>query len=129
MPNAQRESTKSPGQHASDRGKFQSTEAIQKMHFFQLGSAQIWRRRAYCSGARHREHRQIAGVDTRSLQAYLGHSNIQNPTRYTVWKSRNAASGLSSKGQRNFAKFARIYRNLRSRRQIDVWAKRENALP
>jgi site-specific recombinase XerD len=24
------------------------------------------------------------GVDTRSLQAYLGHSNIQNTTRYTA---------------------------------------------
>ena len=24
------------------------------------------------------------GIDTRSLQAYLGHSNIQNTTRYTA---------------------------------------------
>ena len=24
------------------------------------------------------------GIDTRALQAYLGHRNIQNPTRYTA---------------------------------------------
>jgi site-specific recombinase XerC len=27
------------------------------------------------------------GIDTRSLQAYLGHSNIQNTTRYTALAS------------------------------------------
>ena len=25
------------------------------------------------------------GIDTRALQAYLGHRNIQNTTRYTAW--------------------------------------------
>ena len=42
--------------------------------------------KAYAHMLRHATGFKLAndGIDTRSLQAYLGHRNIQNTTRYTA---------------------------------------------
>jgi site-specific recombinase XerD len=81
----QRESAKSPFVFVSERGAPMSAPGFSRMVERAAVSAKLGiKTRAHM--LRHACGYKLAndGQDTRSLQAYLGHKNIQNTTRYTA---------------------------------------------
>ena len=103
----QRESKKSPFVFVSQRGATLSAPGFSRMIERAAVSARLGIK-AHAHMLRHACGYKLAndGHDTRSLQAYLGHRNIQNTTRYTAlapdrfkgfwkdWSGSNARSAL-----------------------------------
>ena len=81
----QRESAKSPFVFVSERGAPLSAPGFSRM-VERAGVAAKLGIKAHAHILRHATGFKLAndGIDTRSLQAYLGHRNIQNTTRYTA---------------------------------------------
>src|SRR5215472_10934823 len=81
----QRESVKSPFVFVSERGAPLSAPGFSRMVERAASFAKIGIK-AHAHMLRHACGYKLAndGHDTRSLQAYLGHRNIQNTTRYTA---------------------------------------------
>ncbi len=81
----QRESAKSPFVFVSERGAPLSAPGFSRM-IERAAAATKLGIKAHAHMLRHACGYKLAndGVDTRSLQAYLGHRNIQNTTRYTA---------------------------------------------
>jgi integrase len=81
----QRESAKSPFIFVSERGAPLSAPGFSRMIERAAAVAKLGIK-AHAHMLRHACGYKLAndGVDTRSLQAYLGHRNIQNTTRYTA---------------------------------------------
>ena len=81
----QRESAKSPFVFVSERGAPLSAPGFSRM-VERAGVAAKLGIKAHAHMLRHATGFKLAndGIDTRSLQAYLGHRNIQNTTRYTA---------------------------------------------
>jgi integrase len=81
----QRESPKSPFMFVSERGAPLSAPGFSRMVERAAVSAKL-RVKAHAHMLRHACGYKLAndGHDTRALQAYLGHRNIQNTTRYTA---------------------------------------------
>ncbi len=81
----QRESAKSPFVFVSGRGAPLSAPGFSRM-VERAGLAAELGIKAHAHMLRHATGFKLAndGIDTRSLQAYLGHRNIQNTTRYTA---------------------------------------------
>ncbi len=81
----QRESAKSPFVFVSERGAPLSAPGFSRMIERAAAVAKLGIK-AHAHMLRHACGYKLAndGVDTRSLQAYLGHRNIQNTTRYTA---------------------------------------------
>jgi integrase len=81
----QRESAKSPFVFVSERGAPLSAPGFSRMIERAAAVAKLGIK-AHAHMLRHACGFKLAndGVDTRSLQAYLGHRNIQNTTRYTA---------------------------------------------
>lgn len=81
----QRESAKSPFVFVSERGAPFSAPGFSRM-VKRAGVAAKLGIKAHAHMLRHATGFKLAndGIDTRSLQAYLGHRNIQNTTRYTA---------------------------------------------
>jgi integrase len=81
----QRESPKSPFVFASERGAPLSAPGFSRMVERAAVSAKLGIK-THAHMLRHACGYKLAndGHDTRSLQAYLGHKNIQNTTRYTA---------------------------------------------
>jgi len=81
----QRESTKSPFVFVSERDAPLSAPGFSRMVERSAASARLGIK-AHAHMLRHACGYKLAndGHDTRSLQAYLGHRNIQNTTRYTA---------------------------------------------
>jgi integrase len=81
----QRESAKSPFVFVSERGAPFSAPGFSRM-IERAGGAADLGIKAHAHMLRHACGYKLAndGIDTRSLQAYLGHRNIQNTTRYTA---------------------------------------------
>ena len=82
----QRESTKSPFVFVSERGAPLSAPGFSRMVERAGGAARLGIK-AHANMLRHACGYKLAndGHDTRALQAYLGHRNIQNTTRYTAF--------------------------------------------
>ena len=80
-----RESEKSPFVFVSERGAPLSAPGFSRMVERAAASAKLGIK-AHAHMLRHACGYKLAndGHDTRSLQAYLGHKNIQNTTRYTA---------------------------------------------
>jgi type 1 fimbriae regulatory protein FimB/type 1 fimbriae regulatory protein FimE len=80
----QRESPQSPFVFVSERGSPFTTAGFRKM-VARLGEAAGFKFGAHPHMLRHACGFKLAndGVDTRSLQAYMGHKNIQHTVRYT----------------------------------------------
>ena len=80
-----RESAKSPFIFVSERGAPLSAPGFSRMIERAAAVAKLGIK-AHAHMLRHACGYKLAndGVDTRSLQAYLGHRNIQNTTRYTA---------------------------------------------
>jgi len=81
----QRESTKSPFVFVSERGAPLSAPGFSRMVERTAVAAKL-EIKTHAHMLRHACGYKLAndGHDTRSLQAYLGHKNIQNTTRYTA---------------------------------------------
>jgi integrase len=81
----QRASAKSPFVFVSDRGAPFSAPGFSRM-IERAGKAANLGIKAHAHMLRHACGYKLAndGIDTRALQAYLGHRNIQNTTRYTA---------------------------------------------
>jgi integrase len=81
----QRESTKSPFVFVSERGVPLSAPGFSRMVERTAVAAKL-EIKTHAHMLRHACGYKLAndGHDTRSLQAYLGHKNIQNTTRYTA---------------------------------------------
>ena len=81
----ERESAKSPFIFVSERGAPLSPPGFSRMIERAAAVAKLGIK-AHAHMLRHACGYKLAndGVDTRSLQAYLGHRNIQNTTRYTA---------------------------------------------
>jgi site-specific recombinase XerD len=81
----QRESAKSPFVFVSERGAPLSAPGFSRMIERAAVVADLGIK-AHAHMLRHACGYKLAndGIDTRSLQAYLGHRNIQNTTRYTA---------------------------------------------
>ena len=81
----QRESSKSPFVFVSERGAPLTAPSFSRM-VERAGVAAKLGIKAHAHMLRHATGFKLAndGIDTRSLQAYLGHRNIQNTTRYTA---------------------------------------------
>ena len=81
----QRKSAKSPFVFVSERGAPLSAPGFSRMVERAAGSAKLGIK-AHAHMLRHACGYKLAndGHDTRALQAYLGHRNIQNTTRYTA---------------------------------------------
>ncbi|HEV3160845.1 MAG TPA: tyrosine-type recombinase/integrase [Xanthobacteraceae bacterium] len=81
----QRESAKSPFIFVSERGAPLSAPGFSRMVERAAASAKLGIK-AHAHMLRHACGYKLAndGHDTRALQAYLGHRNIQNTTRYTA---------------------------------------------
>jgi site-specific recombinase XerD len=81
----QRDSAKSPFVFVSERGAPLTAAGFSRM-VERAGIAADLGIKAHAHMLRHAAGYKLAndGVDTRSLQAYLGHRNIQNTTRYTA---------------------------------------------
>jgi type 1 fimbriae regulatory protein FimB/type 1 fimbriae regulatory protein FimE len=81
----QRESAKSPFVFVSERGAPLSAPGFSRM-IERAGVAADLGIKAHAHMLRHACGYKLAndGIDTRALQAYLGHRNIQNTTRYTA---------------------------------------------
>jgi integrase len=81
----QRESTKSPFVFVSERGAPLSAPGFSRMVERAAVSAKLGIK-AHAHMLRHACGYKLAndGQDTRALQSYLGHRNIQNTTRYTA---------------------------------------------
>jgi len=81
----QRESAKSPFVFVSERGAPLTAPGFSRMVERAAVAADLGIK-AHAHMLRHACGYKLAndGVDTRSLQAYLGHRNIQNTTRYTA---------------------------------------------
>jgi type 1 fimbriae regulatory protein FimB/type 1 fimbriae regulatory protein FimE len=81
----QRESTKSPFVFVSERGAPLSAPGFSRMVERAAVAARLGIK-AHAHMLRHACGYKLAndGHDTRALQAYLGHRNIQNTTRYTA---------------------------------------------
>jgi site-specific recombinase XerD len=81
----QRDSAKSPFVFVSERGAPLSAPGFSRMIERAAVVAKLGIK-AHAHMLRHAAGYKLAndGVDTRSLQAYLGHKNIQNTTRYTA---------------------------------------------
>ena len=81
----QRESAKSPFVFVSERGAPMSAPGFSRMVERAAVSAKLGIK-THAHMLRHACGYKLAndGQDTRSLQAYLGHKNIQNTTRYTA---------------------------------------------
>jgi len=81
----QRESVKSPFVFVSERGAPLKAPGFSRMVERAGRSAKLGIK-AHAHMLRHRCGYKLAndGHDTRALQAYLGHRNIQNTTRYTA---------------------------------------------
>ncbi len=81
----QRESSKSPFVFVSERDAPFSAPGFSRM-VERAGVAAKLGIKAHAQMLRHATGFKLAndGIDTRSLQAYLGHRNIQNTTRYTA---------------------------------------------
>jgi integrase len=81
----QRESTRSPFVFVSERGAPLSASGFSRIVERAAASARLGIK-AHAHMLRHACGYKLAndGHDTRSLQAYLGHKNIQNTTRYTA---------------------------------------------
>jgi integrase len=80
----QRESAKSPFVFVSERGAPLSPAGFSRM-VERAATAAGLEIKAHAHMLRHACGYKLAndGIDTRALQAYLGHRNIQNTTRYT----------------------------------------------
>jgi type 1 fimbriae regulatory protein FimB/type 1 fimbriae regulatory protein FimE len=80
----QRESPKSPFVFVSERGSPFTTAGFRKM-VARLGEAAEFEFGIHPHMLRHGTGYKLAndGIDTRSLQAYLGHKSIQHTVRYT----------------------------------------------
>jgi integrase len=83
-----RDSPSSPYLFMSERGAPLSSEGFNRM-VKRAGAAAKLGIKVHAHMLRHACGFKLAndGIDTRSLQAYLGHSNIQNTTRYTALAS------------------------------------------
>jgi integrase len=81
----QRESEKSPFVFVSERGAPLSAPGFSRMIERAAAAAKLGIK-AHAHMLRHACGYKLAndGIDTRALQAYLGHRNIQNTTRYTA---------------------------------------------
>ena len=81
----QRESDKSPFVFVSERGAPLSAAGFSRMVERASAAADLGIK-GHAHMLRHGAGYKLAadGVDTRALQAYLGHRNIQNTTRYTA---------------------------------------------
>jgi site-specific recombinase XerD len=81
----QRESTQSPFVFVSERGAPLSAPGFSRMIERAAGAAGLGIK-AHAHMLRHACGYKLAndGHDTRAIQAYLGHRNIQNTTRYTA---------------------------------------------
>jgi integrase len=81
----QRESPKSPFVFVSERGAPLSAPGFSRMVERAAAAAGLGIK-AHAHMLRHACGYKLAndGIDTRALQAYLGHRNIQNTTRYTA---------------------------------------------
>jgi len=81
----QRESAKSPFVFVSERGAPLSAPGFSRMIERAAAAAKLGIK-GHAHMLRHACGFKLAndGVDTRALQAYLGHRNIQNTTRYTA---------------------------------------------
>jgi len=81
----QRESSASPFVFVSERGAPLSAPGFSRMVERAAGAAKLGIK-AHAHMLRHACGYKLAndGIDTRALQAYLGHRNIQNTTRYTA---------------------------------------------
>jgi site-specific recombinase XerD len=81
----QRESAQSPFVFVSERGAPLSVPGFSRM-VEQVSRRGRLRHQGACPHARHACGYKLAndGHDTRAIQAYLGHRNIQNTTRYTA---------------------------------------------
>jgi integrase len=81
----QRESAKSPFVFVSERGAPLSAPGFSRM-IERAGAEAKLGIKAHAHMLRHACGFKLAndGIDTRALQAYLGHRNIQNTTRYTA---------------------------------------------
>jgi integrase len=81
----QRESERSPFVFVSERGAPLSPAGFSRM-IERAASAADLEIKAHAHMLRHACGYKLAndGIDTRALQAYLGHRNIQNTTRYTA---------------------------------------------
>jgi type 1 fimbriae regulatory protein FimB/type 1 fimbriae regulatory protein FimE len=81
----QRDSTKSPFVFVSERGAPLTAAGFSRM-IERAGIAADLGIKVHAHMLRHSTGYKLAndGVDTRALQAYLGHRNIQNTTRYTA---------------------------------------------
>jgi integrase len=81
----QRESPKSPFVFVSERGAPLSAPGFSRM-VERAAEAAKFGIKAHAHMLRHACGYKLAndGIDTRALQAYLGHRNIQNTTRYTA---------------------------------------------
>ena len=80
----QRENPASPFVFVSERGAPLTTAGFRRMIERAAAAAKLGIK-AHAHMLRHACGYKLAndGIDTRSLQAYLGHRNIQNTTRYT----------------------------------------------
>jgi integrase len=80
----QRESPKSPYAFVSERGAPMAAPAFSRM--VERAVPADFGIKAHAHMLRHACGYKLAsdGIDTRALQAYLGHRNIQNTTRYTA---------------------------------------------
>jgi integrase len=83
-----RDSPSSPYLFVSERGAPLSSEGFNRL-VKRAGAAAKLGIKVHAHMLRHACGFKLAndGIDTRSLQAYLGHSNIQNTTRYTALAS------------------------------------------
>jgi type 1 fimbriae regulatory protein FimB/type 1 fimbriae regulatory protein FimE len=81
----QRESERSPFVFVSERGAPLSAPGFSRMIERAAGLAKLGIK-VHAHMLRHATGFKLAndGIDTRALQAYLGHRNIQNTTRYTA---------------------------------------------
>ena len=81
----QRESERSPFVFVSERGAPLTAPGFSRMVTRAAATADLGIK-AHAHMLRHACGYKLAndGIDTRALQAYLGHRNIQNTTRYTA---------------------------------------------
>ncbi len=81
----QRDSARSPFGFVSERGAPLTAAGFSRM-IERAGIAADLGIKVHAHMLRHSTGYKLAadGVDTRALQAYLGHRNIQNTTRYTA---------------------------------------------
>jgi integrase len=81
----QKDSEKSPFVFVSERGAPLSAPGFSRMIERAAAAAELGIK-AHAHMLRHSTGFKLAndGIDTRALQAYLGHRNIQNTTRYTA---------------------------------------------